>query len=142
MSRLWGLRKNLGIFTCAAAGLIIGASGAIAGEADVVAASARATGERVYTFSATVRHADAGWDHYADRWQVLTPDGTVLGERVLLHPHDSEQPFTRSLSGVAIPPEIEVVTIRAGDSVHDFGGAEICITLSEDGGEGAACLNQ
>lgn len=141
--RLWVLRKNLGIFACAvAAGLLVSTGGTIAGEADVTEASARSTGERVFTFSVTVRHDDIGWDHYADRWQVLAPDGTVLGERVLLHPHESEQPFTRSLTGVAIPPKIDVVTIRAGDSVHDFGGAELCIALSDEGGEGAACLDQ
>ena len=42
----------------------------------------------------TVQHADTGWDHYADAWEVLAPDGTVLGTRTLLHPHTDEQPFT------------------------------------------------
>jgi hypothetical protein len=50
--------------------------------------------------------SDAGWEHYADRWQVLDAGGTVLGERVLLHPHDTEQPFTRSQSGIEIPAGI------------------------------------
>ena len=133
--RLWVLRKNLGIFACAvAAGLLVSTGGTIAGEADVTEASARSTGERVFTFSVTVRHDDAGWDHYANRWQVLAPDGTVLGERVLLHPHETEQPFTRSLSGVAIPPGIDEVITRAGDSVHDFGGEELRLSLPSDGG--------
>ncbi len=112
-----------------AVGLCVGAYGALAGEADVVDASVSRTGENTYSFSATVRHDDTGWEHYANRWQVLAPDGTVLGERVLLHPHENEQPFTRSLSGVVIPPEIEEVIIRAGDSVHDFGGEELSVKL-------------
>ena len=28
----------------------------------------------------TVRHADTGWDHYADKWDVVAPDGAVLAE--------------------------------------------------------------
>ena len=59
------------------------------------------------TFSVTLEHADEGWSHYADQWEVLSLDGNLLGKRVLHHPHENEQPFTRSLSGVAIPPEIE-----------------------------------
>ncbi|WP_420409445.1 hypothetical protein [Hoeflea sp.] len=89
------------------------------------------TADGTYRFDVTVRHADDGWDHYADRWQVLAPDGTVLGERVLLHPHDTEQPFTRSLAGVDIPPDIRAVTLRAHDSRHGWGGAELQIDLSE-----------
>jgi hypothetical protein len=34
-----------------------------------------------YRFDVTVRHADTGWDHYADAWDILTPDGTLLGSR-------------------------------------------------------------
>lgn len=72
-----------------------------------------------------MRHADEGWDHDADRFEVLAPDGTVPGTRVLLHPHVEEQPFTRSLGDVTIPAGIESVRIRAHDSVHGYGGAEV-----------------
>ena len=37
----------------------------------------------------------------------------------------SEQPFTRSLSGVAIPDDVAEVTIRAHDRVHGFGDPEL-----------------
>jgi hypothetical protein len=74
-----------------------------------------------------VRHADTGWDHYANRWDVLAPDGTVLGTRTLLHPHENEQPFTRSLSGVSVPEGVRSVTIRANDSVHGEGGREVTV---------------
>jgi hypothetical protein len=110
-------------------------SAAAAGEADVVDASAQRTAENTYAFSVTVRHADAGWEHYADRWQVLAPDGAVLGERILLHPHETEQPFTRELSGVVVPESIDAVTIRAGDKVHGFGGAELRVTLPDAEGQ-------
>ena len=74
-----------------------------------------------WSFSVTVSHGDEGWDHYADGWEVATPDGTQLGYRKLLHPHVNEQPFTRSLSNVDIPRDITTVIIRAHDSVHEWG---------------------
>jgi hypothetical protein len=71
----------------------------------------------------TVRHADAGWQHYANAWEILGPDGEVLATRTLHHPHVDEQPFTRTLDAT-IPLGIERVTIRARDSRHGLGGAE------------------
>lgn len=94
---------------------------ALAGEADVVDVKVKATGDRVYRFDVTVAHADTGWDHYADAWDVVAPDGTVLGTRILHHPHVNEQPFTRS-SSITVPAGIERVTVRARDSVHEYGG--------------------
>lgn len=105
------------------------APAALAGEADIVSAEASAMGEGLFSFSVTVRHADEGWDHYADGYEIVAPDGTVLGTRVLAHPHVDEQPFTRSLSGVAIPDGITSVTVRAHDSVHGLGGQSVEVTL-------------
>ena len=55
------------------------------------------------TFAVTLEHNDEGWQHYASQWDVMTLDDQLLGSRVLYHPHENEQPFTRSLSGVMIP---------------------------------------
>lgn len=74
-----------------------------------------------WSFSVSVRHADTGWDHYADAWTVFAPDGTELGHRPLAHPHVNEQPFTRSQSGIRIPDGTERVIIRAHDSLHGWG---------------------
>ena len=112
---------------------LITSAGALAGEADVMEVSVRQSGDGTYAFSVTVKHGDTGWDHYANRWQVIGPDGAVLGERVLLHPHENEQPFIRSLSGIVIPEGIEEVTVRAGDSVHDFGRVEFPFNLMLSG---------
>ena len=101
-----------------------------AGQADVVAVEAIPENWNIWRFTVTVRHDDEGWDHYADQWDVVGPDGTVYGSRVLAHPHENEQPFTRSLSGVEIPEGVTHVTIRARDSVHGYGGAEMTIRLS------------
>ncbi len=110
----------------------LGLSAALwAGEVDVLSAEARRSADGAYRFSVTLRHDDTGWNHYADRWQVLAPDGTVLATRVLLHPHVGEQPFTRSLSGVEITTTITEVVIRGGDSEHGFGGAELHLALPE-----------
>ncbi len=102
---------------------------AAAGEADVVAAELQREGPGRYTAIVTLRHADTGWTHYADRWEVLTPDGRLLGVRTLYHPHVEEQPFTRRLRGLEIPEAVARVTIRARDSRHGYGGAEIRLAV-------------
>jgi hypothetical protein len=102
---------------------------AFSGEADVTNIEVRKTASGIFHFDVTVRHDDSGWDHYADKWDVLAPDGTVLGTRTLYHPHVDEQPFTRSLSGVEIAGTISEVTVRAHDSVHAYGGKTITVVL-------------
>jgi hypothetical protein len=104
-------------------------TGAHAGEADVLKVDAIHSGNGVWQFTVTVQHADEGWEHYANRFDVLSPDGTVLGVRTLYHTHVDEQPFTRSLGGVAVPEGIDKVIVRAGDSVHDYGGIEVEVAL-------------
>ena len=100
-----------------------------AGEADVLEVRATPEAAGTWRFDVTVAHGDTGWGHYADRWDVLVPDGRVLGTRGLAHPHESEQPFTRSLGGVEIPEGVGEVTVRANDSVHGLGGAEVTVAL-------------
>jgi hypothetical protein len=109
--------------------LLLWTGAASAGEADVVAVEAAREGAGTWRFDVTVAHGDEGWDHYADKWEVLAPDGRVLGARVLAHPHVGEQPFTRSLGGVEIPEAIDRVVLRAHDSVHGLGGVEITVEL-------------
>ena len=85
-----------------------------------------ATGWRV---DVTIRHPDTGWDHYADGWEVLAPDGSRLGFRELVHPHVAEQPFTRSLSGVAIPAGTDYLLIRPRCLVDGWGAAAFRLDL-------------
>lgn len=99
----------------------------LAGEADVLEADVSCDGQ--CRFSVTVEHADEGWDHYADKWEILDADGEVIAVRELAHPHVDEQPFTRSLGRVEIPAGIDTVTIRAHDSVHGYGGREITVDV-------------
>lgn len=77
-------------------------------------------GESGWRFDVTLRHGDTGWDDYADGWRVELADGTIIGTRELLHPHVEEQPFTRSLSGVAVPAGTSEVAVRTRTSVDGW----------------------
>jgi len=98
--------------------------------ADVLFVRARLQADSTWSFDVTVQHEDTGWEHYADRWEVLSPDGQVLATRVLTHPHVNEQPFTRSQSGIVIPEGITQVRVQAHDLVHGYGGREVVVDLT------------
>jgi hypothetical protein len=89
--------------------------------------------ENSYNFSVTVFHKDTGWKHYSNKWEIIGENGTIFGTRILHHPHVSEQPFTRSLSGVEIPDYVKTVIIRAHDSIYKFGGKSILYGLVSSG---------
>ena len=101
---------------------------ALGGEVEVVGAKASCVAN-LCTVSATLEHADSGWDHYANYWRILSPDGEEVGKRVLLHPHENEQPFTRSLGNIKVPSNVEYITIEGHDSVHGYGGPTFKIIL-------------
>lgn len=82
-----------------------------------------------YCFNVTVRHNDEGWNHYADGWEVLDMKGNLLGTRILAHPHEHEQPFTRSKCGINIPKNITKVVVRAKCNKHGFGGKAYVVDL-------------
>ena len=114
----------------AAGALAVGLSGPIqAGEADVREVRISKVQSGVFRIEVTVAHRDEGWQHYANRWEVVAPDGQVLATRVLRHPHVHEQPFTRALPRVHVPEGNDWVTIRAHDSVHEGGGVEQRVEL-------------
>lgn len=121
------LRRTAAAALAATIGL--GGGAALAGEASVLDATAQAVAGGAYAISATVNHVDEGWSHYADKWDVLTPDGKVLATRTLYHPHVDEQPFTRSLGRVEVPIGVTVVTIRANCSVHGPGQRTFTLKL-------------
>jgi len=102
---------------------------AFAGEADVVDVKVRRNASGAYDFDVTVKSVDRGWDYYADAFEVLAPDGRVLGRRVLLHPHETEQPFTRDLYGVRIPQGIEGVLVRARHKSKGYDGKTLSVRL-------------
>ncbi len=120
--------RSLGLLLVAL-GVAILPPAATAKDAHVVGVKAVRSSDGTWRFDVTVRSNDTGWKKYADRWEVVGPGGKVLGRRVLLHPHENEQPFTRSLSGVRIPDRIKQVTVRAHDKVNGYGGKSVTVTL-------------
>ncbi|WP_085447216.1 hypothetical protein [Magnetofaba australis] len=96
----------------------------------IVDAQASRLDTGAWRFDVTVRHADSGWDHFADGWEILATDKTtVLARRTLYHPHVNEQPFTRSLSPVQLDKEVSQIFIRVHDKRHGYGEALYSLTL-------------
>jgi hypothetical protein len=109
--------------------------------ANVTFVQATQSGDGSWRFRVTVEHLDTGWEDYADGWDVVLPDGTVVKPapdspftRLLLHPHVDEQPFTRSQGGIVIPDGVTQMTVRAHDLVDGFGGREVLLDLSTGSG--------
>ena len=100
---------------------------------EVVIESAGEEGElRFFNVEATIRHADEGWRHYADAFEVLdAATGKLLGVRKLMHPHEHEQPFTRSLYRMETPREVTRVIVRAHDKVHGYSKEPLEVDLPD-----------
>ena len=116
--------------------MALGASSAFADDARVEFAEFQNQGGGTWWVNVTLRHADTGWEHYADAWRVVGPDGAELGKRVLYHPHENEQPFTRSLSGVKIPQGVTTVWVEAHDNVHGWNKTRLEVDLTKSSGPG------
>jgi hypothetical protein len=112
------------------------------GNADVLRVRALQGDDGTWTFHVTVEHPDTGWEDYADGWDVVIADGTVVKPdpdapftRLLLHPHVNEQPFTRSQGGIEIPSDVTQVRVRAHDLVDGYGGREVVVDLTRSSGQ-------
>ena len=82
----------------------------------------------------TLRHGDTGWPHYADAWRVVSEKGEDLGTRTLFHPHEQEQPFTRSHT-VHIPKGVNIVYVEAHDKVHGWSKNRVKVDLRKANGD-------
>ncbi|WP_072679428.1 hypothetical protein [Arcobacter sp. LA11] len=100
-----------------------------ANKADVLKVKSICSKYNSCTFFVTIKHEDTGWKHFANRYEILTPDRKIIATRILHHPHVDEQPFTRSISNVKIPKNINSVIIRAHDLVHGYGGKEAVVEI-------------
>jgi hypothetical protein len=89
---------------------------------DIVAVTVQPRAGGTLDFDVTVSSPYETAQQYADAFRVLSTDGTVLGERILLHDHITEQPFTRELHGVRIPPGVAAVTVQGRDTLNGYGG--------------------
>lgn len=115
--------------------LVLFSASASAGEVGIEFARFERQGDGSWRVSVTLRHADTGWDHYADAWRVVTTDGVVIGTRTLYHPHVDEQPFTRSLDGVEPPAGVDRVYVEAHDNVHGWSPGRLAVNLKRDRGD-------
>ncbi|WP_299874921.1 hypothetical protein [uncultured Cocleimonas sp.] len=100
-----------------------------ANEVEIVDVKAHQAANKTWTFAVTLKHEDAGWNHYANEWQVIAPDDKILATRTLYHPHVDEQPFTRNTSGVEIPADITTVRVIARDTVHGHSKTAMQVNL-------------
>jgi hypothetical protein len=98
---------------------------------DVVDVKVTARGARVFDFDVTVSSPYDTPARYADAFRVATESGHVLGQRKLLHDHQGEQPFTRDLYGVRVPPSITTVVVQAKDKKYGYGGKSIRARLPQ-----------
>ncbi|MEZ4709737.1 MAG: hypothetical protein R3A44_21190 [Caldilineaceae bacterium] len=100
-------------------------------DVEILFVRARLSGDNAWSFDVRLNHPDTGWTDYVDGWHVEAPNGEIWGTRILLHPHDTEMPFSRSLSGVAIPADVGAVSIRTHDLISGYSADILELPLDE-----------
>ena len=99
------------------------------GQASVTAVSC--TGQpNNYTLQVTIASPDTGCDQYADWWEVLTPDSTLIYRRILTHSHVDEQPFMRS-GGIVNVSADEFIYVRAHMNNLSYGSVVFSGTIRD-----------
>jgi hypothetical protein len=98
---------------------------------DVIAVKVKVAAPGVFDFDVTVSSPYDTPARYADGFRVSNTEGKVLGERKLLHDHQTEQPFTRDLYSVKIPDGIAKVVVQARDQKYGYGGKTVEVLLPE-----------
>jgi hypothetical protein len=96
---------------------------------DVLEVEVRAAAPGVFDFDVTVSSPYDTPSRYADGFRVSTTEGKVLGQRKLLHDHQTEQPFTRDLYSVKIPEGVTKVLVQARDQKYGYGGKTVEVML-------------
>jgi len=87
--------------------------------------------EQNYNFRVELASPDTGCEQYADWWEVITTDGSLIYRRNLGHSHVNEQPFTRSGGGVKISAQDSVI-VRG--HMNTFGYGNLIMKGTVDGG--------
>ena len=96
---------------------------------DVMKVTVKARGGNLFDFDVTISSPYDTAQRYTDAFRVMSSDGRSYGERILLHDHANEQPFTRDLYGVAIPAGIRTVIVQARDKKYGYGGKTVEVVL-------------
>lgn len=113
--------------------IVLFSSTSMANEVEIVKVMIEPAAHR-WTFHVTLKHDDTGWKHYADAWRIVDAKGNELGIRKLWHPHEKEQPFTRTLANVLIPKDSKNIFIEAHDKVHGWSKQRVKINMKSDKG--------
>jgi hypothetical protein len=87
-----------------------------------------------YRFDVTISSPYDSPERYADGWRIMATEGRMLAEHTLLHDHATEQPFTRTQSGVSIPEGIGEVVVEARDLCNGYGGATRTVEVPDASG--------
>jgi hypothetical protein len=95
---------------------------------DVIDVAVRRAGN-AYDFDVTISSPYDSPDRYADGWRIKDADGSVFGEHELLHDHATEQPFTRTQTGVEIPEGVTKVIVEGRDTEFGYGGETMTVSL-------------
>ena len=96
---------------------------------DVVDVKVKARGENRFDFDVTLSSPYDTPQRYADAIRVMSVAGMLYAERVLLHDHADEQPFTRDLQGVSIPPGVRAAVVQGRDQKFGYGGKTVQVAL-------------
>ena len=68
---------------------------------------------------------------YADAIRVRSTDSTAIYGTVKLgHDHATEQPFTRTLTGLHIPAGVTTVIVEGHDQVNGWGGRTLTVQVT------------
>lgn len=83
-----------------------------------------------FSFAVTVSSPYDSPERYADAFRVRGADGTEYGVTELTHDHATEQPFTRTLSGVSLPAGVTSVIVEGRDQANGWGGGTRTVDLT------------
>lgn len=133
----------LGLVCIFAAGLVAGCATDEAAEracpgglADITSVTiSGAPGHPVFTVGVT--SPDAGCGCYADWWEVVGLDGTLLERQTFTRPHTTEQPFTSSGEALQLSDDLYVI-VRAHMAGGDGYGGQAFKGSVRDGFQVAA----
>ena len=96
---------------------------------DVKAVNVQSPAANVFDFAVTITSPYDTAQRYADGFRVIGADGSVFGEFKLTHDHATEQPFTRTLTGITIPAGVREVIVQARDQKNGYGGNFVKLAL-------------
>jgi hypothetical protein len=102
-----------------------------AGGADVIDGKITRDSNGRYSVFATIQHNDEEPKHFVNKFQVLTPDGKVIGEMYFLESHLHEQPFVGMAQSVKVPDGVRELRLRAHDRLHGYSGKEFKLKVPE-----------